>query len=332
MSIVITYRGTAGFDGTTRTDTTSAYARAPDTDDKNGYVGDTGPAGGGLDPIGVVRPRFAAETIENQLKTGNVPLRLIRTSAALEPVNAVTIDDFLAWSVEVLSAIPMADLVVEVVNVLTGSPVKTIPMVDSGTGNLFVSSECALVPTMHALRFTGTATDLQVTLVLEPVDNPRDFAQLCTANAIGDQSSTSSPQLFLLQNVAAVGPLVLPPGGVPFTWDSPPLIDDAGDWTRLNPTDVQCNRPGRYEVRYSMAWNVGAVPGYVAAFADLDALYLDASLSQFDVQDNQAATFLMPFVLPSVASGQILRVLVASSPAVSWSAGAGAQLSIKRLR
>lgn len=184
MSIVITFQSAGGFDGSTLTDVTSEYERIPATDDRNGYSGNTGPAGTGVDPIGIVRPRFAAEAIEDQLKTGDVPLRLIRTSAQLEPVNAVTIDDFIAWSVQVKSADPIPDLVVEVYNVFTGMAVDTVTMVDLAAGLLFVSSECRLVPTMHALRFTGTAAELQVTLVFEPVDNPREFATLCAARAI----------------------------------------------------------------------------------------------------------------------------------------------------
>ena len=140
--------------------------------------------------------------------------------------------------------------------------------------------------------------------------------------------------LFLLQNVAGLGPFVVNGVGVPFSWDSPPLIDDAGDWSRVNSTDIRCNRAGRYEIEYSIAGSTagGDPAAYVAAFADLNGTFLDPSLAQFQVGSADAVTFIMSFVLPSVTVGQVLRILLAAAPNVNFFAGAGAQLSIGRLR
>jgi hypothetical protein len=145
-------------------------------------------------------------------------------------------------------------------------------------------------------------------------------------------------QLFLLQNVATWGPFVVPVGGVLFDWDSPPLIDDAGDWSRTTSTDITCNRAGRYRCRFAIYGNTqpGDPPAYFAAFADLDALFLDAAVSQWDLMGaNQAATFQASWYIPAATVGQVLRVqLLAFSLGLSpsWLAGAGAQLEIVRKR
>lgn len=173
--------------------------------------------------------------------------------------------------------------------------------------------------------------------------------EAATAWLVESSSASSDVQQYVLENTANFGPFTVGGIAVPFEWDStsPPLIDDAGDWTALppvfpavNPTDIQCNRLGRYKIRFSIAGNtqVADPAAYIAAFADLDGLGLNPSLSQFDVAAGaKAATFIMEWPLPLVASGQILRVLMLAFPAfpiltIDWLAGAGATLAIDRLR
>ena len=136
----------------------------------------------------------------------------------------------------------------------------------------------------------------------------------------------------LAQAVAVTG------AGTLFQWDSPPIIDDAGDWSLGAPPptpNVVCNRAGRYGFHYAIAGAFGGAdpPAYIGSYADLAALYLNPSLCQWDVQGaNQAVTFHMFFVLPAVALGDVFRLWLLSFPNVlGFNAGAGATLTIERL-
>lgn len=146
----------------------------------------------------------------------------------------------------------------------------------------------------------------------------------------------AEPIQFVLENALDIGAFVMDGVGVPFPWDSLPVIDDAGDWALIGAPPapaVVCNRAGRYEVRYGIAGSeTEGVAAYILAFCNLNAVTQPAGYCQFDVGGFQAATWEMTFILNTLV-GDVLDVLFQSGPApITIFASMGAQLAITRFR